>query len=321
MAEERKIVVADLPDRPVPRCMAGPGLLAHVLVSKLADHLPLHRQERIFKREGIPIARSTLCGWVDASTHVLSRVVEAMWRDTRENAACCIVDATGVLVQERHRCRRCHFYVVVVPQEHVLFRFTETNHGEDVTRVLEGISGYVHADAASVDHETYRRAHDVVEVGCWAHARRKFFEALSRDRERAMTGIGFISLLYDAHRAALDKTTGVADRNERAAAARPILARIFRWARKELRVVEPSTPIHAALGYLRRQWRPLLRFLDDGAPQRSGSSPSCASSTQPIARLRPMLRRRRRTSNDGLGRTDTRRSAARSWSRLTAAPD
>lgn len=261
---KRRVVVADLPDRPVPRCMAGPGLLAHVLVAKYADHLPLDRQERIFKRDGVPIAKSTLCGWVAASTAVLSRIVEAMWKDTRESAAYCVVDATGVLVLAKDRCRRCHFYVVVVPKEHVLFRFTVNNGGEDVARVLDGISGYVHADAASVYHETYRKADDVVEVGCWAHARRKFFEALSRDRERAMIGIGFISLLYDAHRAALDKKTRVADRDKRAAAARPILARILRWVRKELRVVEKGTPIHVALGYVTRQWAPLTRFLDDG---------------------------------------------------------
>lgn len=259
-----RLYVAELPDRPVPRCLAGPGLLAHVLVSKFADHLPLHRQERIFKRQGFTVVRSTLWDWVDASTNLLGHIVDAMWQDVRDNASYCIVDATGVLVQAKNRCGRCHFYIVVVPKEHVLYRFTATNKGEDVARVLQGISGHVHADAASVYHELYRQADDVIEVGCWAHARRKFFEALSRDRERAMIGIGFISLLYDAHRDALDVTTGIADREQRAGAARPILARIFRWARKELRGVEQNTPIHLALGYLCRQRRALTRFLKDG---------------------------------------------------------
>lgn len=264
--EERRtsIAIADVPELPIPRCMAGPGLLAHVLVSKYADHIPLHRQESIFRREGIRISRSTLCDWVQASTSLLSRIVEAMWDDARKNAAYSITDATGVLVLEKDRCRRAHFYVVVVPQEHVLFRFTTKNDGETVAKLLEGFSGYVHADAASVYHELYRRDSAVVEVGCWAHARRKFFEALEKDRDRALAGIGFISLLYDAHRDALDDKTGIADKDKRARAARPILARLFRWMRSELRSLPDDAPIREALGYLRNQRRALTRFLDDG---------------------------------------------------------
>src|SRR5207244_10304987 len=118
---------------------------------------------------------------------------------------------------------------------HVLFRFTERNRGSDVGRVLAGITGYVHADAAAVYHETYRHSDDVIEVGCWSHARRKFFEALACDRERSMTCIGFISLLYDAHRESIDENTGIADRDKRNRAARPLPARLSRFASKEPR--------------------------------------------------------------------------------------
>jgi transposase len=260
-----RIVIADMPERVIPRSMAEPGLLAHILVSKFADHLPLHRQEGIYKREGFRIARSTLGEWVGATTNLLSHVFDAMWQDARDNATYSIVDATGVLVQAKDECRRAHFYVVVVPQEHVLFRFTKKNDGPTVAALLADFRGHIHADAATVYHELYRRQlGHLVEVGCWAHARRKFFDALSRDRERALTGIGYISHLYDAHRAALDEKTGVADTAARAAAARPILARLLRWARREFRKVEEGTPIHIALGYLVRQRRALLRFLDNG---------------------------------------------------------
>lgn len=258
------IVIAEMPERAIPRAMAEPGLLAHILVAKFADHIPLHRQEAMFKREGFRIARSTLGEWVQASTTLLGHVFEAMWQDAKDNATYSIVDATGVLVQARDECKRAHFYVVVVPREHVLFRFTRENDGKTVAALLADFKGFIHADAATVYHQLYRQELDhLVEVGCWAHARRKFFDAISRDRERALMGIGFISHLYDAHRAALGPD-GIADTEKRATLARPLLEKIFEWAEREMKLVEESTPIHAALGYLVRQREPLQQFLIDG---------------------------------------------------------
>jgi transposase len=256
------VLVAPMPDRPLPKSLAGPGLLAHVLVSKYADHIPLHRQERIFKREGVPIPRSTLAGWIEGSVLLLRRVTDAMWEDARRDAPVAIADATGVLVQAKVECRRNHFYVVVVPGRHVLFRFLKNNTGAAVAEILQGFKN-LQVDASSVYHELYRRNPEVMELGCWAHARRKFFEALSTDEERALLGIGFIGLLYDAHRASQDPE-GKVDTAKRARACRPILARFFSWVRAERRRVEPGTPIAKAFGYVVRQRRPLTRFLKDG---------------------------------------------------------
>jgi transposase len=169
-----KLVVAEVPERPLPsshpfggrtfrnfigrrpmNSSVGPGLLAHVLVSKYADHIPLHRQESIFKREGVVLARSTLCGWVQGSIGLLRHIVEAMWDDAK-SAPVAIADATGVLVQARDECKRCHFYVVVTPQQHVLFRFTKKNDGENVAALLKGFSR-LHVDASAVYHELVRR--------------------------------------------------------------------------------------------------------------------------------------------------------------------
>jgi transposase len=256
------VAVAEVPERPLPKSLAGPGLLAHVLVSKYADHIPLHRQESIFKREGVVLARSTLSGWVQGSVELLRHIVDAMWEDAKR-APVAIADATGVLVQARDECKRCHFYVVVTPQQHVLFRFTKKNDGDSVASLLSGFSR-LHVDASAVYHELFRRDPSVVEVGCWAHARRKFFEALSADRDAAMFGIGMIGLLYDAHDAARGGD-GVVDAHKRAKAARPLLARLFAWARVEHRFRKDGDPMKTAVGYLVRQRRVLTRFLDDGA--------------------------------------------------------
>lgn len=256
------VLQAETPERPLPKSNAGPGLLAHVLVSKYADHIPLHRQEGIFKREGLRLARSTLGDWVQGSTELLGRIVDALWDDAKSQPIV-LADATGVLVQAQDECKRAHFYVAVVPQHSVLYRFTPKNDGDTVANLFAGFGGKIQVDASSVYHELFRREPDLVEVGCWAHARRKFFQALDVDKERALIGIGFIGLLYDAHNAST--VNGIVDAARRRAACEPILEKLRAWATTERSVVDDDAPIQRALGYLERQWAPLTRFLDDGA--------------------------------------------------------
>jgi transposase len=177
---EDGVFIEPAPEAPIPRCMAGPGLLAHVLVSKYGDHLPLHRQEKIYEREGLSLARSTLCNWVGASTGMLKYVVDAMAKDAR-NAHCIAIDATGVLVQAKEKCRRGYFWVLVADRDHVLFRFTPRHTQDGPKDFLRGYKGYVLADAHNV-YELLYRTEDVTEVGCWSHCRRGFFKALSSTR-------------------------------------------------------------------------------------------------------------------------------------------
>jgi transposase len=278
---EPTIIIAPLPDRPIPRGIAGPGLLAYVLVSKFADHLPLHRQEKIFRREGLHLPRSTLCGFVQGSVVLLSRVVDAMWEDAKANARWLCIDATGLLVLAKGRCRRHHFWVVVAERDHVLFRHTKTNDGEVPARalrneqrrrhgrtrgnpLLKGYRGYVHADASSVYHELYRREAAIIEVGCWSHGRRRAFDALSTDEPRALVIIGFISLLFDAHLLATDPKTKVTDGAKRKADAQPVIDRLYAWIAAERPKVADEAPIAKAMNYLVNHRVPLTRFLDNG---------------------------------------------------------
>ena len=263
-AQAAPIVIAPLPERPIPRGIAGPGLLAHVLVSKYADHLPLHRQERIFRREGLHLPRSTLCGFVQGSVALLGRIVDAMWEDARANARWVSIDATGVLVLAKDQCRRNHFWVVVAEREHVLFRFTKTHDGLVPAGLLEGFRGYVLADASSVYHELYRRETAITEVGCWAHARRRAFDALSSDEPRALVLIGFIGLLYDAHLLATDPKTGLTDGARRKADAGPVIDKLYAWVAAERQKVDDDAPIAKAMNYVANHRVHLTRFLDDG---------------------------------------------------------
>jgi transposase len=259
------ILIAAMPERPIPRSNAGPGLLAHVLVQKYEDHIPLHRQERIFRREGLHLPRSTLCGWVEGSTELLSVIVDAMWRDAIEHAAWIAADATGVLVQAAERCKRGHFYVAIAERRHVLFRYTATNDGEAVKAIFAGYKGMLIVDASSVYHELFRQeGGGPAESGCWSHSRRGFFDALSSDRERALTAIGFIGLLYDAHWAATDPKTGLTDGAERRRLASPILDRFFEWIAAERPKVADVSLIAKAMNYVVNQRTALRRFLTDG---------------------------------------------------------
>ncbi|WP_437951401.1 IS66 family transposase [Sorangium sp. So ce296] len=258
---EAGVVIADVADSPVPRSLAGPGLLAHVLVSKYGDHLPLHRQEKIYERQGVHLARSTLCGWVSSCAEVLGHLVGAMAKDAL-SAHCIAIDATGVLVQAKDKCRRGHFWVLVADRDHVLFRFTPRHNQDGPKEFLRGYKGYVQADASSVYEELYR-TEQVTEVGCWAHCRRRFFEAMSSDRERAMTALGFIHQLF-----AIDKATkdlAPSRRTEqRRSSAQPVLDAFRAWLDKEELLVLPRSPIAGAIGYARNQWTALTRFLEDG---------------------------------------------------------
>jgi transposase len=258
------IVIAELPERPIPRSVAGPGLIAHVITQKFADHLPLHRQQVIFKRHGVHLPRSTLANLVQGGTMLLARIVNAMWKHAREHAAWLAVDATGVLVLAAEQCRRGHFWVVIAERDHVLFRYTKKHDGSVPAELFAGFVGYVIADASSVYHELYRNESGIVEVGCWAHARRRFFDALAVDRERALVAIGFIGLLYDAHDAATDPTTGITDTAKRTAGAAPVLSKFYQWIAEQRPRLADDSPLAKAMNYVVNHREPLSRFLEDG---------------------------------------------------------
>jgi transposase len=262
-APESGVLTVPAPEAPIARCMAGPGLLAYVLVSKYSYHMPLHRQEKIFLGLGVTLARSTLCGWVAACAELLGHIVEAMAKDALHSPWIGI-DATGVLVQAKEKCRRGHFWVLVAGDDHVLFRYTPHHNQQGPKAFLSGYKGYVLADAHSV-YELLYRTEEVTEVGCWAHARRRFFKALSSDKERALAALSFIRKLYAIDAAVKEKDLPPAQRTvERRRLAEPVLDAFRIWLDVEELLVLPKSPIGDAIGYARNQWIPLTRFLEDG---------------------------------------------------------
>jgi transposase len=258
---ETQVFVAEPLELPIPRGLAGPGMLADSIVKRWQDHLPLNRLEDVYARDGLELARSTMCGWHSALADVVRPLVSAMRVDAFAQPYLC-TDATGVLVQQKERCRTGHFWVLVAPGRHVLFEFTRDHSSDAVDDVLAGYQGYLVADAHVVYDHLYATG-EVVEVNCWAHARRYFFKALGSDPERAKAALSLIGALFRIERTLADsprkKKEGIREKR-----SRPIVDAFFSWCDAEVGAVLDDTPISDAIRYARNQKAGLSRFLDDG---------------------------------------------------------
>lgn len=199
---ETEVFVAEPPELPIPRGLAGPGMLAETIVKRWQDHMPLNRLEDMYSRDGVDVAKSTMCGWHGALAELAKPLVSAMRLDAFKQPYLC-TDATGVLVQQKERCRTGHFWVLVAPGRHVIFEFTTDHSSDAVDTVLEGYRGYLVADAHVVYDHLYATG-DVVEVNCWAHARRYFFKALESDPKRAKAALDLIGSLFRIERSLAD---------------------------------------------------------------------------------------------------------------------
>lgn len=258
---ECQIFQAPPPELPIERGLAGPALLADTVVRRWQDHLPLHRLERIYGREGLELSRSTICGWHDQLAGLAKTLVDAMWEDALGAPYLC-TDATGVLVQALEKCRTAHFFVVAAPEKHVLFGYAPKHNSAAVDELLEGYKGYLVADAHSVYEHLFKTG-EIVEVGCWAHARRYWFKALTSDPDRALHALALIKGLFQIERAQATSPPEVRLR-ARKEQSKPIVDAFFAWCDEQAMSALDETPTSKAIGYARNQRAALQRFLDDG---------------------------------------------------------
>jgi transposase len=259
--EATKVLIAEPLALPIARGLAGPGMLADTIVKRWQDHMPLNRLEDMYGRDGVELARSTMCGWHGTLADLVEPLVCAMRADAFKAPYLC-VDATGVLVQQKERCRTGHFWVLVAPGRHVLFEFTRDHTSDAVDDVLAGYHGFLVADAHVVYDHLYASG-DVVEVNCWAHCRRYFFKALDSDPERAKVALGFIGSLFRIERTLADAPRKKKEKI-REKRSRHIVDAFFSWCDAEAGSVLDDTPIANGIRYARNQRVGLSRFLEDG---------------------------------------------------------
>jgi transposase len=259
------VVIGSLPVQPIDKGLPGPGLLAHVLTSKYNDHLPLNRLEGIFQRQGVELSRSTLCDWVAASARLLEPLVAVMKAEVLASRKIHTDDTTvPVLEKDRQitKTGRLWVYVGDPAHEHIVFDYTPDRSRDGPLRFLAGYKGYLQADAYA-GYDAVYAGREVIEVGCWAHARRKFFDAMKSDATRAQIALAHIRELY-----AIEKRGRDLDEEERRklrlAETKPLLDAFKVWLDAEARKTLPKSPMGEAIGYACGQWGALTRYLDDG---------------------------------------------------------
>lgn len=270
------VVIAERLPEPIEKGSPGPGLLAHVAVSKYSDHLPLYRQEGIFKRFGVDLSRSTMCDWMAAAAGLLEPITKAMLKRVLSSRVV-QTDATPVPVQDHggKGIKTGHLWVQIGDENN---RFTAYDYTPDHSRagprrVFQGYTGYLQADAHSV-YDGLFQAGTIVEVGCWMHARRKFFEAKTSDPTRAHLMLAWVGGLYEIEEEAKKARKRhpewdgaswhayrLALRHER---SRPILEAIGAWLKVEQPRVLPKSPLGEAISYALNHWEALIRPLEAG---------------------------------------------------------
>jgi transposase len=269
------VLQASKPAQPIEKGLAGPGLLAHIITSKYCDHLPLHRQEQIIARHGIHLSRKTLCDWVMQTADVLAPIVGAM-REEVLLSKVIHTDDTPVRVQDpkkKRSTRKAYLWPYLGDAEHpyTVFDYTPTRNREGPETFLESFCGtetearFLQCDAYPGYNGLFTKDRYLFEVGCWAHARRKFFESKITEPIRANEAVLEIAKLYKIEREAkqlgLDGAERCALRQEKAT---PILDDFHERLIGLNQDILPKSPIGMAAAYALRNWDALTRYTTDG---------------------------------------------------------
>lgn len=260
------VLAAPLPPRPIPGGIAGPGLITEVFVGKFGDHLPLYRLEDILARYGVYLSRSTLCDWMKAVAYLFRPLYELQRRRVLQSSVMWTDDTHVTVLGGEQGSFKGYFWTYIGDDQHPysVYDFTASRTRAGPTRFLAGYSGYLHADAYTGYDAMFRDvASGVIEVACWAHARRKFFEAVPGYPRQAHQVLEWIRQLYDIEDRAHDLSVE-ARHALRLAESTPILNRIEVYLAELARSVLPKSNLGKAVTYARNQWEALRRYTEDG---------------------------------------------------------
>jgi hypothetical protein len=266
------ICQAPLPSRPIERGRPGPGLLAHVLVSKYADHLPLYRQSQIFDRDGIDLDRSTLSDWVGKSAALLEPLADVIGRHVQRGQAI-FADDTPIKMQApgNGKTKTARIWTYVRDERPwagddppaAWYRFTVDRKGEHPTRHLAKYKGWMHADGYAGFNDLYRSG-DVHEVACMAHIRRKFTDVFqSEGSVIAEEAIKRIAGLYGVEKDARGQLP-IERVRLRQARAKPIFDDLEAWLHTQLPKISGKSELAKAIRYALTRIKRLRPYLDHG---------------------------------------------------------
>ena len=266
------VVAAPAPDHAIARGRAGAGLLAHIVVSKYDDHLPLYRQAEIYAREGVSLETSTLSGWVGATTAALAPLVDALAAEVTASDTLHVDDTpVPVLAPGTGKTKTGRLWVYVRDERPfagprppaAVFRYSIDRKGEHPRTHLKDFTGVIHADGYAGFNELFA-GNRITEAACWAHVRRKFFDVhAATGSPIAKEALDRIGQLY-----AVEETIGGFSpdhrRRERRQRSTPIAAALAEWADETVRKLSRKSELAAAFRYMRARRSALGRCFDDG---------------------------------------------------------
>ena len=264
------VVAAPAPDHAIARGRAGAGLLAHIVVSKYDDHLPLYRQAEIFARDGVSLETSTLSGWVGATAAALKPLVDALAADVLASDTLHVDDTpVPVLAPGTGKTKTGRLWTYVRDERPfagsrppaALFCYSPDRKGEQAH--LTDFRGVIHADGYAGFNELFAGGR-IVEAACWAHVRRKFFDVHAATASPiAKEALDRIGQLY-----AVEKTINGSlpdrRRQERQRRSKPIAEALSAWAESTVRQLSRKSELAQAFRYMRARWTALVRCFDDG---------------------------------------------------------
>lgn len=261
------VSIAPLPPQVIEQGQAGASLVAQVILSKYADHLPLYRQQQQFARLGVNFPKSTLGDWVEKGATWLQPLAREIKRELLAGDYC-QVDETPVRVQDPDtpgKCATGYLWVLGKPGGDVVFEYYPGRGKEHAQKLLGNFQGYLQRDGYGVYGSVAKDDAGLIPVGCWAHARRKFVEAMEEQNAEAVGIVGELRKLYLIERHAREEALTAEQRKAvRTEKAKPILEAL----RPRLDVVReknlPQSPLGKAARYALNEWAALTRYLEDG---------------------------------------------------------
>jgi len=266
------VIAAPAPDHAIARGRAGAGLLAHIVVSKYDDHLPLYRQAEIFARQGINLETSTLSGWVGATSAALAPLIDALAADVMASDTLHVDDTpVPVLAPGTGKTKTGRLWTYVRDERPfagtrppaALFFYSPDRKGEHPQAHLKEFRGTIHADGYAGFNELFA-GDRIFEAACWAHVRRKFFDVYTANGSPiAKEALERIGRLYQVEK---EINGRVPDhrRRERQKRSKPIAAALAAWADEIRRNLSRKSELAAAFRYMRARWTALMRCFDDG---------------------------------------------------------
>jgi len=267
--EHPAVRIAPVPPTLIPKGIATPGLVSHIVTAKFVDAIPLYRQEKQFARLGVDLSRRTMADWMIVAAAASKPVLEAIERQLRGGPAA-LLDETPVQVMKepgRANTKDSYAWAAVGGQpEHpvILYRYEPTRSGNVVLEILHGFEGYAQTDGFGGYDWSIESLANVIHVGCLAHTRRKFTDAanIGSNTSSAREALSLIGKVYAVERELAGSTRDEHFRAERKRRAGPHLTKLHGWLKKKEAQVPPKTALGKAVTYALSQWPKIIRYLE-----------------------------------------------------------